>query len=101
MVYKKITSKNYAWFRTGEFINTTAIWDCFEIQTDTPYIPSDKAGSFSYYKQRPTDKILISVTPQGTVNFVSNGFCGRVSEKQVVIERRILEFLKQAPSGVC
>ena len=73
-------------YRSGEFINTTVIWDCFEIETDTPHISSDQAGSFSYYKQRSTDKILISVTPQGTVNFVSNGFCGRISDKQVVIE---------------
>lgn len=81
-------------FRGGEFENTTAIWDCFEIQTDTPHTPSDQAGSFSYYKQRPTDKILISITPQGTVNFVSNGFCGRVSDKHVVIESNILDKLQ-------
>jgi hypothetical protein len=49
-------------FRTGEFLNTTAIWDCFEIETDTPHTPSDQAGSFLYNKQRPTDKIFISIT---------------------------------------
>ncbi len=57
-------------FRTGEFMNTTAIWDCFEIETDTTYTPSDQAGSFSYNKQRPTDKIFISITPES--NSVSN-----------------------------
>lgn len=78
-------------FRVGEFVNTTAIWDCFEIETDTPHTPVDQVGSSSHCKQRSTDKILISVTPQGTVSFVSNGFCGRMSDKQVVLESGILE----------
>lgn len=57
-----------------DFLNTTAIWDCFEIQIDTPHTPTDQVASFSSYKQRTTAKYLISVTPQGSVNFVSDGF---------------------------
>ena len=77
-----------------DFLDTTAIWDCFEVQIDTPHTPTDQVASFSSYKQRNTAKYLISVTPQGSVNFVSDGFCGRVSDKQVVIESGILSNLK-------
>ncbi|EFX71370.1 hypothetical protein DAPPUDRAFT_227966 [Daphnia pulex] len=77
-----------------DFFNTAAILDCFEIQIDTPHIPTDQAASFSSHKQRTTVKYLISVSPQGSFNFVSNGFCGRVSDKQVVIDSGILNNLK-------
>jgi hypothetical protein len=77
-----------------DFLDTTAIWDCFEIQIDTPHTPTDQVASFSSYKQRTTAKYLISVTPQSSVNFVSDGFCGRVSDKQVVIDSGILSNLK-------
>lgn len=77
-----------------DFLNTTPIWDCFEIQIDTPHTPTDQVASFSSYKQRTTAKYLISVTPQGSVNFVSDGFCGRVSDKQVEIDSGILNNLK-------
>lgn len=77
-----------------DFFDTAAILDCFELQIDTPHIPTDPAASFSSHKQRTTVKYLISVTPQGTFNFVSNGFCGRVSDKQVVIDSGILNNLK-------
>lgn len=37
---------------------------------------------------------MISITPQGTIEFVCNGFCGRVSDKEVVISSGILSLLK-------
>lgn len=80
-------------FRNSEFGETTQIWDCFEIQAETPHIPTDQASAFSNYKQRHTVKILLSVTPQGTIDFVSNGFCGRDSDKEVVIQSGILELV--------
>ena len=80
-------------FRNDEFAQTTRIWDCWEVQAETPHIPTDQASAFSSYKQRPTVKVFLSVTPQGTIDFVSDGFCGRVSDKQIVIECGILELV--------
>ena len=80
-------------FRNDEFAQTTRIWDCWEIQAETPHIPTDQASAFSSYKQRHTVKVLLSVTPQGTIEFVSNGYCGRVSDQQIVIECGILELV--------
>ena len=80
-------------FRNDEFAQTTRIWDCWEIQAETPHIPTDQASAFSSYKQRHTVKVLLLVTPQGTIEFVSNGYCCRVSDQQIVIECGILELV--------
>lgn len=37
---------------------------------------------------------MISITPQATIDFDSNGFCGRVSDKEIVIQSCILDLVK-------
>lgn len=49
----------------------TVIIDCFEVFIDRPTNLLARAQTFSYYKHRNTVKILIGITPQGTVCFVS------------------------------
>ena len=42
-----------------------------------------KAATWSTYKHHNTVKYLISITPQGTVSFISKGYGGRVSDKYI------------------
>ena len=42
-----------------------------------------KAVTWSTYKHHNTVKYLISITPQGTVSFISKGYGGRVSDKYI------------------
>ena len=45
---------------------------------------------YSFYKGRPTAKLLVACTPVGTVSFVSCGAGGAMSDKRLVKESGIL-----------
>ena len=57
------------------------IIDCFEIFLDRPSNLQARASTWSNYKHHNTVKVLIGITPQGVVSFVSNCWGGRASNK--------------------
>ena len=57
----------------------TVIIDCSEIFIERPSNLLTGAQIFSNYKHHNTVKVLIGITPQGTINFVSNAWGGRTS----------------------
>jgi hypothetical protein len=71
-----------------------AIIDCFEIFIVRPSNLKARAQTWSHYKSHNTIKYLISITPQGTVNFISKSWGGRVSDKQITAESGFLDNLK-------
>ena len=50
---------------------TTVIIDCFEIFINRPTNLLARAQTFSNYEHHNTVKVLISISPQGTISFVS------------------------------
>ena len=60
---------------------TTVIIDCFEIFIDRPTNLLARAQTFSSYKHHNTVKVLIGITPQGTICFVSEAWGERTSDK--------------------
>ena len=59
------------------------IIDCFEheVFTERPTNLLEKAQTFSSYKHHNTVKVLIGITPQGSISFLSKAWGGRTSDK--------------------
>ena len=69
------------------------IIDCFEIFIDRPTDLLARAQTYSSYKHHNTIKYLIGITPQGSVSFISEGWEGRVSDKHLTQNSRLLDNL--------
>ena len=67
-----------------------AIIDCTEVPIQRPSLALANGQIYSFYKGRPTAKLLVACTPVGTVSFLSSGAEGAMSDKRLVKEGGIL-----------
>ena len=74
------------------------IIDCSEVFIERPKNLTARAQTWSNYKHNNTLKYLIGISPAGAVTFLSAGWGGRVSDKQITIESG---FLKKVMPGDC
>nr|XP_047137456.1 uncharacterized protein LOC124813958 [Hydra vulgaris] len=61
----------------------TSIIDCFELFIDRSSNLTARCLTWSSHKHNNTAKFLISITPQGTISFISKGRGGRTSDKVI------------------
>ena len=80
-------------FRPNYGLNVTSIIDCFELFIEKPSDLFAKLCTWSQYKHYNTAKYLISITPQGVISFISNGWGGRASDKFLVENSGYLNYL--------
>ena len=69
------------------------IIDCFEIFIDRPSNLSARASTWSNYKHKNTAKVLLGITPQGVISYVSESWGGRASDKYITEHCGILKKL--------
>ena len=79
----------------SNFYEVESIIDCFEIQIQKPTDPVWQALTWSEYKGCNTLKYLISITPNGLINFISDGFSGRISDIEITIQSGYLDHLRR------
>ena len=92
---KEDLQKTMPWcFRPNFGLNVTSIIDCFELFIEKPGDLLCRAATWSQYKHHNTAKYLVSVTPQGTINFISKGYGGRVSDKYITEDCGYLQKLQ-------
>lgn len=77
----------------ARYKKVVSIIDCLEIQIEKPSNPIHQALTWSQYKGCNTLKYLISCTPDGLVNFISEGYGGRASDVLIVEDCGFLDKL--------
>ena len=80
-------------FRANFGKSVTVIIDCFEVFIDRPSNLLARAATWSNYKHHNTVKVLIGITPQGTISYVSDAWGGRVSDKHLTESSDFLDHL--------
>jgi len=66
-----------------KFPKCRSIIDCTEIFIERPRNPTTQAKTYSNYKSHNTYKTLVSITPTGAFNFVSDVWGGNTSDKYI------------------
>ena len=75
------------------FKKCCVIIDCSEIYMERPTDLLARAQVWSNYKHHSTIKFLIGITPQGTISYVSACVGGRMSDKEIVEQSSLLDYL--------
>ena len=80
------------------FKDCVRIIDCSEIFIERPKSLTARAQTWSNYKHNNTSKYLTGITPAGAISFLSLGWGGRVSDKQITKESG---FFNKVSMGDC
>ena len=76
-----------------KFKDCVSIIDGFEVFCNRHKNVLDRASTYSNYKSHNTVNFLISITPQGTINFLSQAFGGRTSDIEIVKKSGYMKFI--------
>lgn len=74
------------------------IINCFEVFIEKPNDLTARAQTFSTYKHLNTVKVMVGITPQGTISFISQPWGGRVSSFP---NRKLWNLKKFTPKCCC
>ena len=75
------------------FPKCVSVIDCTEVFVECPANFQARAATYSNYKHTNTLKYLVSITPCGSISFVSRAFCGRTSDKVITNQSGYLDMI--------
>jgi hypothetical protein len=73
--------------------NIRTIIDCTEFRVQTATNFEQQGNLYSSYKSHTTLRVLIGISPNGALMYVSNAFEGCISDKEIVIQSGFLDKL--------
>ena len=65
------------------FSSTRVIIDATQFPLGKPSNPDIQAATWSNYKNRNTLRLLVGVSPNGVITFLSSLYGGRISDKEL------------------
>lgn len=77
------------------FPNCRAIIDCTEFKVEQPNTVEQRVYLYSRYKSCFTIKVLVAVTPNGMVSFLSQSYGGRASDSYITNDSGFLNLLEK------
>ena len=81
-------------FKT-KYPKTRVVIDATEFPIEKPANPVIQSSTWSNYKNRNTLKLLVGVTPNGVISFLSGLYGGRISDKELTKQCGILQKLEE------
>ncbi|KAK3105808.1 hypothetical protein FSP39_006157 [Pinctada imbricata] len=81
-------------FKNNTYRDVRHVIDCTEIFIETPNNLKVAAQTWCDYKHHHTAKILVSITPSGMINYVSEAWGGRTSDKFVTLNSGFLNIVQ-------
>ena len=79
--------------RFSSIRNLNMIIDCSELVIQTPKNHILQRITWSSYKHHNTLKFLVGISPNSMITFISNAFCGSISDKEICIQSNFFDNL--------
>ncbi|GFY26303.1 THAP-type domain-containing protein [Trichonephila clavipes] len=76
------------------FKDVRIIVDCTEFTIQKLSRPKEQQMTFSFYKNANTLKEMIGITPNGAISFISELYCGSISDKRLFIKSKLMDLLE-------
>ena len=75
------------------FKNTCVVIDCFEIFVQSSRNFAEQGNMYSSYKNHPTLKCLVGISPSGAITFLSDVYESSISDKDITVKSGLVDLL--------